>query len=232
MKLSLVIPCFNERQSLGDLIDRCKPLVSDRGVEVIFVDNGSTDGTGELLSELTLGEKNFRCVTVTTNIGYGHGIVEGLRAATGDILAWTHADLQTDPRDIRSALNFYSELDDQFFVKGSRKGRPLLDVLFTFGMSIFESLLFMRLLWDINAQPTVFPRKFFDTWSNPPQDFSLDLYAYVMAKKTGLRVKRFPVIFSARTFGISHWNTDFRNRIKFILRTLSFSFSLRKGLRK
>ena len=56
---------------------------------------------------------------------------------------------------------------------------------FTFGMSVFESVLLRRPLRDINAQPTLFPRSLYETWTTPPEDFALDLYAYVSAKSAG-----------------------------------------------
>ena len=50
-------------------------------------------------------------------------------------------------------------------------------------MSLFETIYIGKALWDINAQPNIFHRQFFEGWSNPPFDFSLDLYALYMSKK-------------------------------------------------
>ena len=97
-------------------------------------------------------------------------------------------------------------------------------------MSIFETILLGKRLSDINAQPTMFSRKFFETWENPPNDFSLDLFAYYFAKKNKLTVVRFPVFFGKRLHGISHWNIDFRSKLKFINRTIKYSFKLRINL--
>ena len=86
-------------------------------------------------------------------------------------------------------------------------------------------------MWDINAQPTMFHRKFFLTWNMPPKDFSLDLYAYYMAKKSRLEVKRFPVVFAERAHGVSNWNISFISKYHFIKRTLLYSFDLQKRMR-
>mgnify|MGYP003327518150 CR=1 FL=1 len=67
--------------------------------------------------------------------------------------------------------------------------------------------------------------------SMPPKDFSLDLYAYYMAKKSRLRVKRFPVVFAERAHGVSNWNVSFISKYHFIKRTLLYSFSLKKRMR-
>ena len=95
-------------------------------------------------------------------------------------------------------------------------------------MSFFEMLLLRRFFWDINAQPTVFSRRFFESWQDPPHDFSLDLFAYYKAKESGLPIKRFPVHFGDRKYGLSHWNIDWKSKIKFIKRTIDFSLELRK----
>ena len=167
------------------------------------------------------------------NQGYGHGILAGLATATGEILSWTHADMQTDLGDVLKGLDYFnSEANaEKLFVKGRRQERPLTDVFFTVGMSIFEILLLRNFMWDINAQPTMFHRKFFLTWKLPPKDFSLDLYAYYMAKKSRLVVKRFPVVFAERAHGISNWNVGIVSKYHFIKRTLLYSFRLQKRMR-
>lgn len=230
MKLSLVIPCYNEGASLALLLPRCAELAQPGVAEVILVDNGSTDNSPRILAELLPHYRSCRSVRVEKNQGYGFGILSGLRAAEGRVLGWTHADMQTDPADARRGLVLFDRHGDDIFVKGRRYGRPLGDVLFTVGMSAFETLLLRHPLWDINAQPTMFSRAFFETWREPPHDFSLDLYAYYQAKRAGLPVHRFPVHFGERAHGISHWNVNWAAKREFIRRTVGFSLQLRKRL--
>ncbi len=232
MKLSLVIPCYNEAKNLPLLLQRCAAVTAQGQVEVILVDNGSTDSSADVLSELLPAYPGCRSVRVEQNQGYGFGILSGLHAATGDILAWTHADMQTDPQDVLTGLAFFEQHGNLIFVKGRRYGRPLGDVAFTVGMSLFETLLLGKPLWDINAQPTMFSREFFLTWRDAPHDFSLDLYAYYQARKQQLPIYRFPVKFGERAHGVSHWNVNWRAKRKFIQRTIEFSLKLRKGLNK
>ena len=167
---------------------------------------------------------------IEVNQGYGYGIVQGLKACSGDFIGWTHADMQTDPADLIKALDIIekNDNDEKVFVKGNRKGRPLFDRFFTSGMSIFETLYMGVKLYDVNAQPNVFSRRFFDTWINPPKDFALDLYALYMAQKAGLRIERFDVVFPKRIHGASHWNTGLASKWKFIKRTVGFSRKLNK----
>lgn len=230
MKMSLVIPCYNEAENLPLLVPRCLDLVKRGTIEVVLVDNGSSDDSAHVMRDLLAGQEALRSVRVETNQGYGYGILAGLRAARGDVLAWTHADMQTNPLDVLTGLEFFEQARDphRTFVKGRRYGRPLSDTLFTVGMSVFETILMQADLTDINAQPTMFHRHFFETWSEPPHDFSLDLYAFYMARRSGLDVKRFPVRFGERAHGLSHWNVNWAAKRKFIERTIKYSLDLRR----
>ena len=226
MKLSVVIPCFNESANLESLLSRCHEVGQDKDIEFIIVDNGSNDNTGEILGNLLPLYSSVKSIRLEVNRGYGFGIISGLRQASGQILSWTHADLQTDPMDAVIGLQLFVEYGQGIFVKGRRYGRPFSDIAFTAGMSIFETVLLRQRMWDINAQPTMFTRVFFESWQDPPDDFSIDLYAYAMAARQGLVIKRFPVRFGKRTHGISTWNVDWSSKFKFISRTIRYSLAL------
>ena len=118
MMLSLVIPCYNEAKSLPSLIEKCQELTAD-DVEIILVDNGSSDNTPEILAPFEENEAGLRSVHLDVNTGYGSGILGGLKAAKGEIVGWTHADLQTDPADAITAFALYkkSQNPENLFVK-------------------------------------------------------------------------------------------------------------------
>ena len=128
MILSLVIPCYNEAANLPLLLERCKELAVRPDVEVVLVDNGSTDRTAEVLQNLLPKYPGCRSIRVEKNQGYGFGILSGLKAAKGEIIGWTHADMQTDPQDAILGLELFEKHGDDIFVKGRRYGRPFMDV--------------------------------------------------------------------------------------------------------
>jgi polyisoprenyl-phosphate glycosyltransferase len=234
MKLSIVVPCYNEGANVGLLLEAYNAVITRPDVELVLVNNGSTDTTAETLESLAPTYARFlKVVTVPVNQGYGYGILEGLRAASGEYIGWTHGDLQTPPRDVIAGLALIesSATPSKLYVKGTRKGRPLFDQFFTYGMSIFETIYLGTWLYDINAQPNLFHRSFFARWDNPPHDFSFDLYVLYTAKKAGLNTLRFPVSFPARIYGTSTWNTGLKSKWKFIKRTMKFSVELKKRLR-
>lgn len=234
MKLSIIVPCYNEEKNIPLILERFDSVISRDDIEVVLVNNGSLDNSAAIFDELRPKYKFAKLVTVKENQGYGYGILSGLKAAEGEYLGWTHADMQTDPSDCIKALNIIEEngSPSDIYVKGNRKGRPFFDTFFTAGMSFFETLYMKKKLNDVNAQPNIFHQNFFKNWQNPPHDFALDLYALYTAKKMGIKVIRFKVLFPERLHGNSSWNTGLKAKWKFIKRTVSFSKKLKKALKK
>ena len=214
------------------ILEKFNKVIKTKEIEVVLVNNGSTDNSEEVFNELIPKYSFARAVQVKINQGYGFGITTGLRESKGEFIGYTHADMQTDPNDVIKALSIIEteENSKNCYVKGNRKGRPFFDQIFTTGMSLFETIYLGKKLWDINAQPNIFHRNFFKCLSDPPKDFSLDLFLLCIAQKKGLKVIRFDVLFLPRIHGHSKWNTGISSKIKFIKRTLNFSFRLKKLL--
>tara|TARA_X000000950_G_C13884224_1_gene648203 strand:+ start:1117 stop:1818 length:702 start_codon:yes stop_codon:yes gene_type:complete len=233
MKLSIIVPCFNEEKNIPLILEKFKNTIQRSDVEVLLVNNGSQDNSKKILDELVPNYFFARIVEVKENQGYGFGITSGLDQARGEYIGYTHADLQTDPGDVIRALDIIEnqKKPEMSYVKGNRKGRPFLDNFFTYGMSLFETIFLGTKLWDINAQPNIFHRSFFEELKySCPKDFSLDLYFLYMAKKRGLNLVRFNVVFPKRIYGESSWNNGILSKWNFIKRTYNFSLKLKKEL--
>lgn len=234
--LSLVIPCYNEELNIPLIVERCQEIVpADVFVEIILVNNGSKDNTRQaILNESAKASKQiFRLCDVPKNIGYGHGILSGLAIAKGNALAWTHADMQTDPEDVIKAYRlFTSENDTMAFVKGNRQNRALGPNFFTWGMTVIATYALKQKLTDIGAQPKLFSKEFYQKYltQDAPTDFSLDLYAMYFAKKYG-KIITFPVYFKNRAHGEAKGGGSLKTRIKVTKRVLNFIFELRDKLK-
>jgi glycosyltransferase involved in cell wall biosynthesis len=97
LRASVIIPCFNERQTINELIDRVHAVPVDK--EVIVVDDFSTDGTREMLRK-RLDEKGDITLRLRErNGGKGAAVQEGLKCAAGDVVIIQDADLEYDPAD-------------------------------------------------------------------------------------------------------------------------------------
>ena len=230
---SIVVPCYNEAANVPSLVARFAAHASeDRDWELVLVDNGSTDDSAEVLAaELAKPGRDFaRVVTVPSpNVGYGHGILTGLRAARGTLLAWTHADGQTPPADVFRAFDLLAGVPDpqRTFVKGRRRNRPLGDTLFTAGMQAAALGLLGRNLPDINGQPKAFSRKLLELATDPPTDLSLDLYFFYVATRHGFAVRTLDVRFGDREHGESKWAFDWRSKARNVARTVRYMARLR-----
>lgn len=232
--LSIIIPCYNEPNNISDLIDKLSALTTHdkRSIEVIIVDGNSSDNTPQVIQDKLLAAPScIKALYMSKRKGYGHDILAGLTVASGQTLAWTHADLQTDPQDVISAYDLFLKNNSSVIIKGQRQNRPLLDNLFTLGMQLVTFFILNKNIKDINAQPKLFSRNFYHKHlsSGAPNDFSLDLYLLYKAKVNNISIKSIPVIFNARINdqakgGGGSW----RNRLNLIKRTLKYIFHLRK----
>jgi glycosyltransferase involved in cell wall biosynthesis len=104
VKLSIIMPAYNERKTLREIVGRV--LAVDLGSiekELVIVDDGSTDGTRDILRELD-GKDGIRAVFQPCNLGKGAAVWAGLRASTGDLVVIQDADLEYDPREIPGLL--------------------------------------------------------------------------------------------------------------------------------
>jgi glycosyltransferase involved in cell wall biosynthesis len=234
--LSVVVPCYNESENIKLIIQGFINAVGDKkNIEVILVNNGSTDNSSEVFeNELNKIHNNFfKIVLVEKNEGYGHGIITGLKNSNGNLLAWTHADMQTDPVDVIKGYEIFQKLNrSNIFIKGKRLKRRPLEALFTWGMQLVAFFALNIYLDDINAQPKIFTRNFFEKYieNSAPKDFSLDLFILFMAKKYHYEIVELPVIFSKRHAGMAKGGGSWRTRIKLIKRTLLYILELRKKI--
>jgi glycosyltransferase involved in cell wall biosynthesis len=275
--LSIILPCYNEQDNLEFLFNSIDPVVlAHQDLEIILINNGSTDNSAAVFEkELAKRDRSiFKVVTVEKNIGYGYGILSGLRAAKGHILSVTHADRQTDPMDVLKALEIYimhchpecqplagvskggndenihpepishpsihpspkarnTQGDSWVLVKGYRKNRRLMEAFFSWGMGVLSSLALGTRLTEINAQPKLFSKIFFDSIEkDAPHDFSLDLYFLYHAKKKG-QIIDFPVYFAKRVAGEAKGGSgsSWKVRFKLMKRIFKYIFELRNKVK-
>jgi glycosyltransferase involved in cell wall biosynthesis len=113
-RLSVIVPVYNERENLDELARRLLAVLDDshEDYEVIFVDDGSTDGSAEVLERLTTSDTRLKLVQFRRNFGQTAALAAGFDFAGGDIMIASDADLQNDPADIPSVLAKLREGND------------------------------------------------------------------------------------------------------------------------
>ena len=110
--LSVIIPVYNEEKTVLPLLGKLISADIRAQLEIIIIDDGSTDGTGELLEQNTSYERLMKLITLRheTNLGKGAAIRSGLKLATGDFTVIQDADLEYEPGDIQKIINAYQDL--------------------------------------------------------------------------------------------------------------------------
>ena len=137
MKLSLVIPCFNEEANIMPFYQASKEVFADCEVEWVFVNDGSKDGTLTVLKELYAQERGIKIVNLSRNFGKEAAMYAGLKESAGEYVTIIDADLQQHPRYAREMMEFldaHPEYDAVAAYQAERKeGR---------GMSFFKKLFY------------------------------------------------------------------------------------------
>ncbi len=221
-KTAFVIPCYNEEENIEDLINSCKNVInkSDNAINFILVNNGSKDSTESQLKLAMNPQIHF--VNINKNIGMGNGIKKGLEYAIQlknyRYYGWTHADLQIPQSSLIEALEIMKSeriSGEKIYIRGRRRNRNNFDVVFTFLMACYTSLIKKGVYYDITGLPVLIDNTLINNvLTDAPNGFAFDVFTYIKAKRDNARVIRFNVDFSARTKGKSSWNTGIVSKIK------------------
>tara|TARA_A100001015_G_scaffold321508_1_gene452638 strand:- start:3920 stop:4627 length:708 start_codon:yes stop_codon:yes gene_type:complete len=226
MKISIVIPCYNESQNIKYLIRQANLL--KKNFNFIFVNNGSTDKSDLVFKSLKI-PTNCKYIKITKNKGYGYGIKEGLKKANDSLIGWMHGDLQQDLSILNKTIPLIKKEPDKkdFFVKGLRTKRKFFDTIFTICMAIIMTIIFKKKHWDVAGQPSIIKKKFLKKILTAPNDFSFDFYVYNLFIMKGIKILRFEAPFKQRKFGTSSWNNGLFSKIKHSIRTFRYIIGLK-----
>lgn len=121
--ISLVIPVYNERDNLAQLHSELARVMRSIGdaYEILFVDDGSTDGSDRVLRDLRAADGHLRVVTLARNAGQSAAMDAGFKSAAGEVVVTLDADLQNDPADIPRLLEALSGWDAVVGVRRERR---------------------------------------------------------------------------------------------------------------
>ena len=234
MKLSIIVPFYNEAKNVPLVLEGFKKIQSQYDFELVCVNNGSKDDTAKILEEASRSGKYpfMRIVTIAVNEGYGWGIMTGVRSAKGELIAWTHGDMQTSAGDVFKAYDLYkSEIRNsksEILIKGWRVNRTIQQIVLSFGMALIASVILRRKLSEINAQPKLFSKDLVPLLKNAPKDFSLDLYLLCIAQNNNYRIETIEVRFPDRLHGKSKWAFSWSSKWKTIWRSIKYIWVIRK----
>jgi len=203
--LSVVMPAYNEEENIEGMLDEVLAAMAPRfpDLEVVVVNDGSADRTGEVVRAYSEAHPQVRLVEHERNLGYGAAVFTALTSATKDWVFWTDSDRQFVLDEIDRLLPFVDEYDLIVGYRAPRKDPPLR-VLFGKGWSMLVTILFGYTARDIDCAFKLIRRKVIERVIAPDVQsrgatFSAELL--VRSKRAGYRIKEVPVSHRPRSAG-------------------------------
>jgi len=227
--VSIVVPAYNEELTIGEVLRRVAGL--GLASEILVVDDGSADGTVQLVRSLE-GELNgLRLLPQDANRGKGAAVRAGIQASTGDIVVIQDADLEYDPADIPKLLRPLQEgVDDVVYGTRLRGGGPQRAHLFWHyvgnrALSLMTNVLYNTTLSDMEVGYKAFRGDLIRSLKLVSDDFRFEPEVTAKVLRTpGVRLYEVPISYYGRTYDEGKKIT-WRDGFKAVAALLRFRFS-------
>lgn len=203
LKLSVIIPCYNEKSTIEAIVKRVRAV--GLAHEILIVDDGSTDGTRDILDTLDKGD-DLRIILHDHNQGKGAAVRTGFKNATGDVFLIQDADLEYDPREYPVLLKPIEEgiskvVYGSRFLGGPRKAMFFWNMIANRSLTLVTNILYNAILSDMETCYKVFRAEI--VRDIPLRSRRFDFEPEVTAKilKRGHRIYEVPISYNGR-----EWN--------------------------
>ncbi len=200
IKLSVIIPCYNEKNTIAEIITR----VRDVGLahEIIVVDDGSTDGTRAILEGVPKGD-DLRVILHDHNQGKGAAVRTGFKNATGDVFLIQDADLEYDPREYPVLLRPIEEgisnvVYGSRFLGGPRKAMFFWNMVANRTLTLVTNMLYNAILSDMETCYKVFRAEVIRDMPLRSRRFDFEPEVTAKVLKRGYRIYEVPISYNGR----------------------------------
>jgi len=202
MNLSVIIPVYNESNTIEEIVKRVKQ--TGLAGEVVIVDDGSTDGTREILARLD-GEGPIKVVYHDSNQGKGSAVVTGIKNATGEVVLIQDADLEYDPRDYPALMQpIEEEIADivygSRFLGGPRRPTMFWHMVANKLLTLATNILYNNILTDMETGYKVFRKEVLNGITIHAKSFNFEPEFTAKVLKRKFRIYEVPIRFTPRDY--------------------------------
>lgn len=236
MKLSIIIPVYNEEKTVATILKRVSAVsLPNITKEIIIVDDGSTDTSVSVISNFKFQISNYKFIKHKKNMGKGAAIKTGIKHAIGDFVVIQDADLEYDPKQIALLLKpiLTKEAEVVYGTRlnrlpnFSRDERTLLFALHYFGnrlLSLITSVLYGQWITDMETCYKLFPRKAVVGMRLNARGFEFEPEITAKLKKRGYYIYELPIKTTPRDHGDGKKLNTFRDGPKALWALLKYRF--------
>jgi glycosyltransferase involved in cell wall biosynthesis len=206
MRLSVVIPVYNEAGTLENLLQRVSEIDYGCDLEIVIVDDGSDDGSGEVAESLAARHTNLVCLRHERNAGKGAALRTGFARATGDIVIVQDADLEYDPREIPTMIDLIrNDIADvvfgsRFLARGPHRVLYYWHYLANRLLTSLSNALTNLNLTDIEVCYKAFRREVLASTTIEEERFGFEPEITAKVAKGNWRIYEVPISYYGRTY--------------------------------
>ncbi|HEU4975923.1 MAG TPA: glycosyltransferase family 2 protein [Baekduia sp.] len=204
--VSIIVPAYGEAATIGEVVERALAL-EGLDLEVVVVDDGSTDGTADAARAAARGDERLRVLTHERNQGKGAAVRTGIAASRGDIVVIQDADLEYDPRELPKVLQpLIDGVADVVYGSRLRGGEPQRAHLFWHlvgnrFLSLLTNVLFNTTISDMEVGSKAFRGDLIRSFQLVSDDFAFEPEVTAKVLRTpGVRLYEIPIAYYGRSY--------------------------------
>jgi dolichol-phosphate mannosyltransferase len=218
MKVSIVLPTYNERENIGELIDSLTKIVK-YPKEIIVVDDNSPDETWKVVERIQKKNKDVKLLRRIGVRGLASAIADGISTSNGNIIVWMDCDLSMPPKlvpELIKALKEYDVAIGSRYVSGGKDKRNLIRVLTSKAVNLFAGIFLGFEVKDYTTGFFAVKRNVLDKIKFSTEgygEYSIDVL--YKAKKYGFKIKEIPYIYVSRKKGKTKTSSSIFTLLKY-----------------
>jgi len=238
MKLSIVVPCYNEEEGIPNLKKKIDPVLLELSkkfeLELLFIDDGSKDNTSSLLQDYFKDNDYVKIIRHTHNANLGAAMRTGFFYATGDVIATMDSDCTYNPKGIIEMLDLLDEntsivTASPYHPKGDVLNVPLYRIFLSKSITKIYRIVTGINIYTFTALFRVYKKEVVKNINFKSNDFLATAEILIKSSFAGYKIKEFPMVLNAREYGSSKIRLlrVIKSHLQFVKKMLVFR--LKKG---